>query len=202
LVTPQQTTTYYVTVSDGFNQVTGTVNVIVNPAPVVSLGPADTTVCIYDTLTLDAGNPGCSYYWSNGATTQSIHVETTGIGYDVQTYTVRVINAFACVDSATITVAFAFSACTGTEELPGVHRINIYPNPNDGHFRISVKDVSEKLDVTVESLAGQVVHTDIIPASPSGTTEKNIDLPLLPRGVYIVRVKGEGVMGVKKMIIF
>lgn len=201
VVTPLQTTTFYVTVNDGYNQVSGSVNVVVNPIPIVSLGAADTTVCIYDTLTLDAGNPGCNYYWSNGATTQTILVETTGIGFDMQTYTVRVINPYACIDSATINVYFSFSACTGTEEQVGDAHIRIYPNPNHGSFIVSVQNITEDLDLAVENLAGQAIFAGTISASPSGTSEKNIDLPLLPKGIYIVRIKGTGTMAVRKMII-
>jgi len=202
VVTPLQTTTYYVTVNDGYNQVSGSVNVVVNPVPVISLGAADTTICIYDTLLLDAGNPGCSYYWSNGATTQTILVETTGIGFDVQTYTVRVINPYACVDSATINVYFSFSACTGTEEQTGDAHIRIFPNPNHGSFTVSVGNIRENLGLTVENLAGQTAWTGTIVASSAGTSEKNIDLPLLPKGIYIVRIKGTGTMAVRKIIVY
>jgi hypothetical protein len=202
VVTPVQTSAYHVTVSDGYNQVSGNVNVIVNPIPVINLGPSDTTVCIYDTLTLDAGNPGCNYYWSNGATSQFIRVGTTGIGFDVQTYSVRVINAYACADSATITVSFAFAACTGIEEEIGDARIRIFPNPNHGHFTIAAQNMTKDLSFTIETLTGQTVHSGSIQASSTGKSEKNIDLTVLPKGIYIVRIKGDPVMSVKKIIIY
>lgn len=53
--------------------------------PVVNIGN-DTTVCSGTPLKLDAGpQPGCSYYWSTGETTQGIQVSTSG-DYWVQVY--------------------------------------------------------------------------------------------------------------------
>lgn len=55
--------------------------VAVNDVPVVDLGN-DTTIIEGQTLTLDAGNPGCTYLWSTGETTQTIIVSVSG-NYEV-----------------------------------------------------------------------------------------------------------------------
>lgn len=66
-----------------------TVNVIVNPTPVVSLSPA--FICTGNSVVLDAGNPGSTYLWTpNGETTQTITVSAAG------TYEVIVTNSFGC----------------------------------------------------------------------------------------------------------
>ncbi len=49
--------------------------------PVVDLGN-DTSIFIGQTLTLDADNPGCTYLWSTGETTQAIYVTQSG-NYEV-----------------------------------------------------------------------------------------------------------------------
>jgi hypothetical protein len=72
-----------------------TVNVI--PTPQVYLGP-DTVDCSGSVL-LDAGNPGASYLWNTGATTQTLNVTTSG------TYWVTVTNQNLCSRSDTIQVA-------------------------------------------------------------------------------------------------
>jgi gliding motility-associated-like protein len=56
----------------------------------VDLG-ADTTICIDEILTLDAGD-GSSFVWNTGALTQTIDVDTAG------TYWVEVTNATGCTD--------------------------------------------------------------------------------------------------------
>ncbi len=69
-----------------------TVIVTNNALPVVNLG-LDRDICTSDTVTLDAGNTGATYLWSNGATTQTIKVSLAG------TYSVTVTNSFGCVSS-------------------------------------------------------------------------------------------------------
>ncbi|GAA5042252.1 hypothetical protein GCM10011506_44450 [Marivirga lumbricoides] len=59
--------------------------------PVVDLGNSPLYFCAGETITLDAGNPGMEYSWSNTATTQTIEVSEAGI------YSVTVINANGCV---------------------------------------------------------------------------------------------------------
>ena len=59
---------------------------VVSP-PVVDLGD-DITVCEGKTVTLDAGNPECTYLWSTSETTQTIDVTTT------DNYSVTVTNEF------------------------------------------------------------------------------------------------------------
>ncbi|MBK9147064.1 MAG: gliding motility-associated C-terminal domain-containing protein [Flavobacteriales bacterium] len=66
--------------------------------PSVELGQ-DTVLCEGQLLQLDAGNPGCTYQWSNGSTSRAIMVGTPG------TYSVTAHNG-ACSRSDAITVHF------------------------------------------------------------------------------------------------
>lgn len=56
-------------------------DVMVNELPIVNLGN-DTTILGGELLTLDAGNPGCTYQWSTGETTKTIVVTQSG-NYEV-----------------------------------------------------------------------------------------------------------------------
>ncbi|MCC6399304.1 MAG: gliding motility-associated C-terminal domain-containing protein [Flavobacteriales bacterium] len=85
---------YWVEVTDGNDCVNSdSINVVFDPLPVIDL--RDTTVCISETITLDAGNPGSSYLWSTNETTQSIQVDSVSA-----TYSVVVTTPTWCVDSA------------------------------------------------------------------------------------------------------
>lgn len=75
--------------------------IVVLPIPVVDIGP-DTTICSKINLKLDAGNPGCKYLWSTGATTQTIQAKALGV------YWVKVTNGY-CEDADTMEVKLGTS---------------------------------------------------------------------------------------------
>src|SRR5690606_20840246 len=85
---------YSVTVTDP-NGCSGTASteVIVNPVPVVNV--ADESICFGQSATLDAGNTGANFLWSNAETTQTITVSPA----DNTVYSVTVSNAFGCTAS-------------------------------------------------------------------------------------------------------
>lgn len=72
------------------------INVVANP--VVNLG-ADATLCVGQTMTLDAGNAGATYSWSTADVTQTIVVSSP------QTVTVTVTNTTGCVGSDDIVLS-------------------------------------------------------------------------------------------------
>ncbi len=68
----------------------------INPSPSVDLGPSNVTAC--GVVTLDAGNPGATYVWSEaGQFGQTLQVTSSG------TYSVTV-NLLGCEDSDTVSV--------------------------------------------------------------------------------------------------
>jgi len=91
--------TYSVSVTDIHSCVnTDTVMVTTKPLPVVDIGD-DVRICNNDTLVLDALNVGCSYLWSNGDTTQTSAITTSGA------VTVTVTDTNGCSGSETINVS-------------------------------------------------------------------------------------------------
>lgn len=90
---------YFTTVTDanGCTAISNIVTVSVNnPIAQVNIGN-DVTQC-GGTITLNAGNPGATYLWSNGSTTQTITVASSG------TFSVDVSNACGTVTSNTVIV--------------------------------------------------------------------------------------------------
>ena len=70
------TGTYMLTATNGYCSGADTVHAIFNPAPINNL--VDGTACTGQSLVLDAGNPGATYAWSNGQSTQALTVTSTG----------------------------------------------------------------------------------------------------------------------------
>ncbi|MDC1371095.1 C-type lectin domain-containing protein, partial [Flavobacteriales bacterium] len=75
-VSPDSTTTYYVTISNGIHSCVDSVTVTVNN-PQFQFTQDSVSGC--DTVIVNAGSGWSSYSWSNGDTTQSVSFTTTGM---------------------------------------------------------------------------------------------------------------------------
>jgi len=96
--TPTETTTYSVTVTDGFgNSDIDEVTITVNPVP-VAIASEDITICQNESVTLTAEG-GDSYLWNTGDTSETITVNPN----EDTTYTVEVITN-NCSDTDNVTV--------------------------------------------------------------------------------------------------
>ncbi|MFZ7146568.1 MAG: T9SS type A sorting domain-containing protein [Bacteroidota bacterium] len=98
-------TLFYVAAYGFCEGVRTSVQAVINPIPVVTLGN-DTSILDGDNIDFDAGTGFTSYIWSNGASTQTINVNTAGC------YSVTVTNSFGCsnTDEVCLTVILPFDA--------------------------------------------------------------------------------------------
>jgi hypothetical protein len=182
---------YTCTVNDGYNSIQGSVGLNVRPIPYISFGFGDTTICVYDTLVLDAGNPGSQYVWSNGSDSRTITVATSGIGFDMQTHSVTVTNESGCQSEKSITVVFDFSVCNGVDGIESGKLCRIYPNPGYGNLHLVFQPEVKKADVSACNLLGQTVwgpnHFDDLDKKG----EILMDFGNQPEGIYFILVKNE-----------
>jgi len=200
-VVPAQTTTYSLVVNDGFNMLSGTASVVVYPLPVIHLGPADTSVCIYDTVRLDAGNAGSTYLWSNGSTNRYLTFSTTGIGYDLQSYSVVVTNQNGCVSEASINVTFSFDDCVGIEEHYRNTDFTIFPNPAHRTFKLLIRSSSGWVNLELRNLLGEKLLFDRFSMAAGSSVIQDVDIAGIPPGIYIVFVSCEKFVGSVKLVI-
>ncbi len=200
-VHPVENTIYTVTVFDGFNTAVGTTSVSIYAEPIVHLGPADTTICIYDSLLLDAGNTGYEYLWSNGAISRTIHVKGAGIVPEVQNYYVKVTNEHGCYYIASINVIFSYSGCTGINEPGTSEPFRIYPNPSTGIFTFENTGLSGYIFVLITNIHGKPVNTLILRKSESGHTTETLDLSGYPKGMYLIQLGNNSQLWTEKLVI-
>jgi hypothetical protein len=162
----------------------------VNPSPSVFLG-ADTTICMYNNILLDAGAGFTNYAWSNGAATQTILVDTTGTGIGAGTFSVTVSNAFNCTASDNIQVTFDICAGVGqvTERSPlGI----VYPNPFANEFTVFTDGAEKGIQIIFSDVLGNVIMKKML-TSPAETFH-----PEVSAGVYFLRIqKGKSITAVK-----
>lgn len=151
------------------------VDVTFDPLPVISL--LDTIVCISETITLDAGNPGSSYDWSTGENTQTIDVNFTDL------VEVIVTTADLCVDSATADITMVEfpivdlgpdSALCDTEVLT-----LDADNPGD-NYSWSTGQSTQTIDVTSTGVYSVAVHNGYC------TTYDSVDVVFNPLPVLVL----------------
>ena len=105
-VTPANTTTYYVTVNDGYNTAVGQTTIVVNPLPLATAG-ADRSIFQGQSTELGApANAGSTYSWtSNPAGFSSNEANPTVVPSVTTTYTVtETITSTGCSNNHSVTV--------------------------------------------------------------------------------------------------
>ena len=79
--------------------------------------------------------------------------------------------------------------------------INLYPNPNDGHFSMELASYvhSGENRIEIVNMAGKIVYIDNLSANDN---TRNFDLSDISEGVYVMIITvGNSILGTKKFII-
>lgn len=207
-VSPAATTTYHLVIGDGFTQNEGDVTVVVNPLPYINLIPegahalsSDTIMaCVFDTLTLNAANPNANYLWSNGAITPEIQSTTTGIAFDMLSYSVEVVNTLTgCENSASLTILYTYGECSyGIGENKDDAEIVVYPNPGTGNFSCWLNLDQRNAAIEIFDTQGRRIRD--LEINGSGKQHLEIDLTNEPDGVYFLRISADEFNRVVKII--
>ena len=151
------------------------------------------------TYTTTSAANALSYTWSISPSGAGTITGTDTIGTVVWnssfigTATIAVLgnnNCGAGIYSNPITVTV--NACTDITENNFENNFDIYPNPANDKIEISV---SQKSQINILDIEGQLIKT----LAASGT-KTNVDISALPCGVYVVLVKTEKGISVKKFI--
>ncbi|MCK5338756.1 MAG: T9SS type A sorting domain-containing protein, partial [Bacteroidales bacterium] len=192
---------FYVKVNDGYNETFGYVEVRVDPSPVIDLGADVQYFCVHEIITLDAGNEGASYLWSNGDTNRYTTLGTTGLGYDPQYISVSVMNAEGCQADTGITVIFDYDYCVGIGENPNSVDLQVYPNPTTGTVNIYIGGVSDEMEVHVRSAMGTSLGDHKYMPDANGIIAETLDLSDQPPGIYFLIIRGENVYHTEKILI-
>lgn len=213
-VSPTTTTTYMINISDGFNPANGSITVTVNPLPQINLIPDDSRVkkisdteigvCVYDTITIDAGNPGATYLWSNGSEEQSIDVLTSGISFDLQEYNVTVTSpANGCDNTASIKVYFTFQHCSyGLDEQTFSNYLKVYPNPStDGLFNYEIEGLTGESRIEIFSIQGRLLHGETIQLPAGNAFKSTMDLHNVLPGIYYLKLTNKKLDILRKLVV-
>ncbi len=162
-----------------------TTRVHIYAKPTVWPQPEDTIVCADKSILLRAGPGNTSYLWSNGVNTESVVVDTNGIGlgdYMIWVYATK----DGCVTLDTAYINF-IDCHIGIDELSPNEAYRIYPNPAGEFVTVeSLKTEDERFSIEVLNMRGEsLIRT-------SGHEHKaRVLLNGIPSGLYLLQVNGE-----------
>ena len=87
----------------------------------------------------------------------------------------------------------------GINDVNGAANIAIYPNPATDMTTISVSGIEGDVNITIVDLNGRVVVSDVMECD--GDCVKTMNVEGLAQGAYFVRIYGETVNSVKKLVV-
>lgn len=175
--------TYFCTLIDS-NQCssTDTISVIGNSIAPPTLGP-DTTICINQSIILNAGTNFTSYLWQNGDSGPFFNY-TSSVA-DTMLATVIVTDSNNCIQSDSISIIV--DICTNTNNLHG-DLISIGPNPC--HEILNIYNIFQQIRIgsiriQILDMTGRVV--EMIDVTGSEYSVK-IDVTHLENGIYLIKL--------------
>lgn len=136
---------------------------------------------------------------ARGQTTASIDVDSTGIGFGSQEYSVEVTGDNGCVSSDNITITF--QECAGVDEISGLQSVVLFPNPNDGVFTLKLKSSKRiKLDAQLLTASGTEQYNKK-GIEVNGASEQVIEVKGLQAGVYYLTLSNKDGKLIRKVLI-
>ncbi len=190
--------TYTVTVTDstGSNSF-GTVTVTSPPAIVITdtSTNASCPTCTNGSATINnttGGTPPYNYFWSNGATINSIDSLLQG------TYTITVTDGNGCVMVDSVTVGFDVGI---SEQLSmNSKQLTIFPNPAESQLAVYSEQLAGSTIEIIDLTGREMLR---LPRTDYSTRNNRVvvDVSSLPSGIYFLKVTdAQGSVTVKKVV--
>ena len=144
-------------------------------------------------------------HFSEGVNTQVVHV--TGNTYTITglepeydySVSVRAECEEGVYSAYCAQVDFTTPAQGEGIENAGTANVTLYPNPTSNATTIAISGVNGEVEITLVDLSGRVVMTDSM--SCTGDCAKKLEVSGLSQGAYFVRLSGENVNMVKKVVV-
>lgn len=183
-------------------------NYSVNQPPALSAqAGTDQLICPGDQANIGGlpaalgGYGGYQYQWLPGTNLNNAQIANPiAFPTNSTTYILSVTDSLGCTDFDSVEVVV--DTCIGTLNQLGVEAFDVFPNPNDGKFVVSIRTAEDANDLTltVVDLQGREVFRRAYP-QPGRVLRAEMRLEGLSRGSYFIRLQADGHSATRKMII-
>ena len=158
---------------------------------IISIVATKTVMCRKDAAAILTATGGASYLWNTNAVTTTLSASSAVA--NSTTYSVTGADANGCVNTATILIKV--NTCTGINELnTSGAEILIYPNPNNGTFKISAQS---PLSLYLINELGQTIRVIDL----NNENAFKADISDLSKGVYFIVGSKENLKIHQKIIV-
>jgi hypothetical protein len=211
VTSPTVNTTYTVTVDDGVNATTSSVDVSVQKIPVADAGK-DTVICHDEVIKLyGTADYYSSILWStdgdgnfdNPANLDATYTPgTNDISSGEVGLTLTANPVSPCVEASTDDMNLSIEICSGLQEISSNSlNMKILPNPNSGIFDLEVRGVEcDNIQLSIVDMKGVSLFSEEY-ASRNGSLTRNLDLSHLKKGLYMIQLRCEDELVTGKLVI-
>lgn len=156
-----------------------------------------------DNMTIQWSTDGTT--WNNGTTYQRYNTKN---GWTLQSYSLPA----EVLEKENVRIAFLFNSLYGyncymdnlriTATTTGVNdeylgELGVYPNPSKGIFTVEVLDTYKSMSIEVVDVTGRKVFANTF----AGSVENTVDLTNCSKGIYLLRIKIDGKVTNRKIIV-
>jgi len=194
---------YNVVVSGACSPISPSSNVslVVNSAPVITVEPSNTTVCVGNStiFAVTATGEGLTYQWRNGTTNLNNGGSISGVTSAILTIdpvaandslgNYNVVITGTCSPIATsIDASLSICNTTGIADLTGINSkevVSIYPNPFTNQISLIINNALQinKFELRMYNVLGALVLTKNVT-----TQSSTIETGDLPSGIYFYKI--------------
>jgi hypothetical protein len=154
------------------------------------------TVCMSDNgFALSGGSPAGGSYSGPGVSGGFFTPSMAGTGSHTIVYSYT--DSANC--TGTIPAQVMVDDCAGVLSPEASTGVSVYPNPANSFLTVELQlGASQEVELNLVNMLGQTLYTSKADQS-AGVTKVNINTISLPRGVYLLQVKTENGMQVRKV---
>jgi PKD repeat protein len=146
----------------------------------------------------DLSTDAASWSWSFGDGNSSINQNASHLYNANGTYTVTLIASGIC-GSDTVQQSLTLNCLVGIA-LPDNLMITVFPNPNDGIFKIHFEGLDQDCGLVIVNELGQSVYEKDIQGC-SGTCDELIDISHVASGIYFAKLKIGDISLTKRVLV-